>query len=204
MLKVRDVMTRDVVTLSSDATLREAIEVLGARHVSGAPVLAGGRVLGVITIADILDFLANTSPVQPERDDMLDPGEDVAPDWATEDAPLASYFSALWAASDEDVSARIAAPDAEEPDLLSAHTVGDAMSRMVRAVGPELDVLAAADLMNRAKIHRVLVLDHGRLVGIVSSMDITRAAAEHKLVTRRYVFDRGPGDADRDDAFRPT
>ena len=204
MLKVRDVMTRDVVTLSSEATLREAIEVLSARHVSGAPVLAGDRVLGVITVGDVVDFLANASPLQQGRDDLLDPDEDQAPDWATEDAPLASYFSALWADADEDVSTRIAAPDAAEPDLLSAHTVGEAMSRTVRAVRPELDVLAAADLMNRAGIHRVLVLDHDRLVGIVSSMDITRAAAEHKLVTRRYVFDRGPGDAVRDDAFGPT
>ena len=201
MLKVRDVMTRDVVTLSSEATLREAVETLSTRHVSGATVLAGGRVLGVITIADILDYLASTNPVRPDRDDMRDPTEEEPPDWATEDASLASYFTELWADASEDVSARIAMPDAPDSDLLSTHTVGEAMSGTVRSVGPEMDVLAAADLMSRAKIHRVLVVDRGRLVGIVSSMDITRAAAEHKLVTRRYVFDRGPGEMDRDGEF---
>jgi CBS domain-containing protein len=44
MLKLRDIMTHSVVTLAPETTLREAAEVLSARHLTGAPVVAGSKV----------------------------------------------------------------------------------------------------------------------------------------------------------------
>jgi hypothetical protein len=41
----------------------------------------------------------------------------------------------------------------------------------------------AAESMLRAGVHRLLVIDEGILVGILGSMDIVRAVAEHRLVT---------------------
>jgi CBS domain-containing protein len=42
--------------------------------------------------------------------------------------------------------------------------------------------------MRRMGVHRLLVVDDGQLAGIVSSMDIVRAVADHKLEVRRFVF----------------
>ncbi len=59
MLRLRDIMTTDVATATPDLTLREAMELLTAKHISGAPVIAGGKVAGIFTASDLLSFLAD-------------------------------------------------------------------------------------------------------------------------------------------------
>jgi len=39
MLRLQDIMTRDVVTVSPELTLRDAMELLTSLHISGAPVV---------------------------------------------------------------------------------------------------------------------------------------------------------------------
>jgi CBS domain-containing protein len=55
MLTVADVMTKDVLVLHAEATLRDAITYLASQHVSGAPVVdARGQLTGAISTSDIL------------------------------------------------------------------------------------------------------------------------------------------------------
>lgn len=65
MLKVKDLMTREVLTLAPHTSVREAAEILATEHVSGAPVVRVGRVVGMISAADLLDFIAQL-PGDPE------------------------------------------------------------------------------------------------------------------------------------------
>lgn len=52
---VREIMTTDVVTVRPDATLKEAMCALDARHVTALPVVDGtGRLVGVLSEADVL------------------------------------------------------------------------------------------------------------------------------------------------------
>lgn len=54
-MKVRDVMTRDVLSVPPEARLGEVAAALATRGISGAPVVdEEGRVVGVISEADIL------------------------------------------------------------------------------------------------------------------------------------------------------
>lgn len=54
-MKVRDVMTRDVLTLRPEASLKEVARVLSGRGISGAPVVdEKGNLLGVVSEADVL------------------------------------------------------------------------------------------------------------------------------------------------------
>jgi CBS-domain-containing membrane protein len=55
VLRVRDIMTTDVVTLPPDATLEEAEQCFATHHVSGVPVVDGGRAVGVVSRSDLLD-----------------------------------------------------------------------------------------------------------------------------------------------------
>jgi CBS domain-containing protein len=73
-------------------------------------------------------------------------------------------------------------------DLLSEHTVAEAMSRSVVAMAPAADVRAAAGAMQRARSHRVLVMEGSRLVGIVSALDIAHAVAQRRLDSTRTVY----------------
>ena len=58
MLKLKDIMTADLVSAGPQATLREAMELLSEQHISGVPVVSGAKVVGVFTATDLLDFLA--------------------------------------------------------------------------------------------------------------------------------------------------
>jgi CBS domain-containing protein len=54
-MRVVDVMVRDVATVPPDAPLREVAQLLSERGFSGLPVVeSGGRVVGVVSEADVL------------------------------------------------------------------------------------------------------------------------------------------------------
>jgi len=53
-MKVKDVMTREVVTVAPSASIREAAQLLVANRISGLVVTDGGVVVGVLSEADIL------------------------------------------------------------------------------------------------------------------------------------------------------
>lgn len=54
-MEAREVMNRNVVTVSPDATLAEAVEIMIEKKVSGMPVVdAGGRIAGLISERDII------------------------------------------------------------------------------------------------------------------------------------------------------
>lgn len=196
MLKLRDIMTRDLVTFAPDLTLREAADALLERHLSAAPVVAGGKLLGVISTPDILGFVASAPSEQASHADDRD--------WATrvEEAPerdeiedddeaTGTYFAEMWTDTDDELVERFETDDeAPTHDLLGEHTVAEAMTRGVRTLPPDASVEEAADLMRREGIHRVLVATDGELAGIVSTLDVARAVAEHKLLVKQYVFDR--------------
>ncbi len=52
-------MTTDVITVSPDTTMAEFREVLRANRISGTPVVEGGRMIGVISIEDLIKALAS-------------------------------------------------------------------------------------------------------------------------------------------------
>ena len=68
MLRLRDIMTTDVLTVTPEPSVREALELLGMRHVSGAPVVSGGTLLGVVTGTDLMNFVAALPGVPTERE----------------------------------------------------------------------------------------------------------------------------------------
>jgi CBS domain-containing protein len=69
---VRDLMQRDLQTVASDATIAEAVEALGAAHVSALPVLDRlGRAVGVISARDILEA-ERQRPDPAEREGLFD------------------------------------------------------------------------------------------------------------------------------------
>ncbi len=53
-LKVKDAMTKNVITISPKTTLEEVVEVLKQHKIKGLPVVEEGKLKGVITLTDIL------------------------------------------------------------------------------------------------------------------------------------------------------
>ncbi|HZD06036.1 MAG TPA: CBS domain-containing protein [Longimicrobiales bacterium] len=184
MLSVRELMTPDPVTLESDETLRSAAEALVDAGVSGAPVTRGGDVVGVVSLTDILSFEADEPGVPTHRPELLGPlEEEYAGEPEALEEPL-RWLLELWEDVPADVVTRIAGPEGPEWDALDEHTVDEVMSRVVFSVEPRDTVMEAARRMTKHGVHRLLVVEDGEAVGILSASDLVRAVAGGLLVPR--------------------
>ncbi len=64
MLKVKDIMTKDVITIRQDANLCQAIDLMLKHKISGLPVTdADGNLAGIITEKDLIQCYNKTSDV---------------------------------------------------------------------------------------------------------------------------------------------
>lgn len=183
MVTIGEIMTSDVATVEPEMTLREASEILGDAAVSGAPVTAGERVVGVLSSTDILEFQRSSPGVPAEREDQEEWGR-----WGTADVweedeseDPATYFADYWADVSADMRERFASVEGPEWNVLEEHVVAEVMTRRVVALPPDAGAHEAARLMTEHRIHRVLVLAEDRLQGIVTTADLVRAIAEGRL-----------------------
>lgn len=65
-LRVRDVMTREVIAIPYSATVAQAGDMLHAAAINGAPVTgSGGRVLGIVSRTDLVDPRHEHAPDTP-------------------------------------------------------------------------------------------------------------------------------------------
>jgi len=154
-MKVRDVMTPDPVVVSADAQVREAAGLLRKHRVGGLPVMDGGKVVGMITEADILRLLKT-------------PG-------ISEDLWLPSPLEVI------EVPIREAINWAHTQKALSHigdRPVRSVMSSPAVTIGEEEDMDAAAAIMIRKRIGRLPVTRGETLVGIIARADIVRGLGE--------------------------
>lgn len=155
-MQVSELMADNLVTVSPSMTLKDTDRVLTANSISGAPVIDGGALVGVISQSDIVRVLY---------------AEQVA---ATEVSQfLQSPFPIAMPALEE-----IARERSKIADRMVEVTVGEAMTPSPITVGPNDDVATAAQVMVDNQIHRVLVTDDGKLVGLLSALDVARLVAE--------------------------
>jgi CBS domain-containing protein len=181
MIRLRDIMTKEVVTLDPHASIREAMELFTDQHVSGAPVVSGGEVVGVVSVTDLISFAASL-PGPTEEGARL--GE-----WESPTEPMPAYFAEILG---EGGGGPPYADVVREWNALDEFSVAEVMTRSpIWRMSPDDNVIAAADRMREQSIHRVLVMDGNQLLGVVSATDIAKAVAEHRLATRTYVFDSG-------------
>lgn len=65
--RVQDIMTRHPITISSDAVLEEAVSAMIKHRIKRLPVIADGRLIGILTRSDLLHLLTEEprTPGQP-------------------------------------------------------------------------------------------------------------------------------------------
>jgi len=203
MLRLRDIMTTEAVTLIPETTVREAMELLARHHVSGAPVVSSGDLVGVVSGTDLMSFAAALSGVQTQNDTTEEWGEWSEPSMSDDveagNEPASAFFSELWDDAGSEVTGRISSSSGPEWNVLEEHDVSELMTRTPLAtLGPDDSAESAAELMRTNGIHRVLVTDGDKLVGIVSALDIAAAAADGRFTSRKYVFNRSNEYDDRE------
>ncbi|QSV45278.1 CBS domain-containing protein [Geobacter benzoatilyticus] len=145
MLKVRDIMTADVVSVKKETTIRDLAELFTTRRVGSVPVVdQNGDLIGIVTESDLI-----------EQDKSLHiPTVISLFDWV------------LYLESDKKFE--------KELQKMTGQTVGDIYVETVETVTPDTPVNVVADIMSSQKLHAVPVVDGRRLVGIVSRIDLIR------------------------------
>lgn len=151
----RDVMTKAVVTVDPSLSAAELERLLDRERISGAPVVADGRIVGVVSRADLVRAQTDAS----DRADAL----------------LDYYREAGGGAPDASEHARLAGARAEKV------CVRDVMTTELVAVAPDQPVAEVARALFERRIHRLLVVEEGRLCGVISSLDIVRLVGEGRL-----------------------
>ncbi len=146
-----ELMTPNPVSISEDASLREAVALLIDRGYSAAPVIdAAGRPVGVLSRTDIL--IHDRETVQ-----YLE--------------PLPEYYekSELTAAAREKLG------EGFQVEKVDGTRVGEVMTPAVFAVGPETPAARVVREMLSLRVHRLFVVDgDGVLVGVISALDVLR------------------------------
>lgn len=148
-LQVRDVMTTVVVTVDASSTLYDATVAFAVNGISGAPVIdENGRLVGVLSETDILTFVKTLQEEihrkEPDTSFLSVPLEEIL-----KDEKLAGVY--------RDISGK---------------SVREIMSEDVLTVSPNTSVMEAIDLMIKRDVNRVPVVDHDKIVGIVTKGDI--------------------------------
>ncbi|MFW6193302.1 MAG: HPP family protein [Gemmatimonadota bacterium] len=183
MMKVRDVMTTDLVTATPSDSVREAAEAMAHDHVSGLPVVEAGRAVGVVSATDVLAFAADTAGMELERTEA--PGADRVPAGAQWDEgaglPEGYFGEEEWDDEEAYLEAWLPADDRPEWNVLEDTTVAELMTRAVHSISADAGVEEAAREMLETGVRRLLVVEDDRLAGVVSSTDVMEAVAEHGI-----------------------
>lgn len=149
-MRVRDMMTRDVVTLSPTTPVAAIVELLVTHRINGAPVVdSGGRLVGIVTAGDLLHRAA--------------------------DERLAESGS-VWK---ESFWRRTSGRTPPERDRAEGRTAAEVMTREVVTVTPETDLVSVARLLLDRDIQAVPVLAHTTVIGIISRHDVLAHLAAH-------------------------
>jgi CBS domain-containing protein len=160
MLKVKDIMTRDVLTVGPETHMTVAAKLLLEKQINGLPVVdEDGRLVGILCQSDLV--------AQQKK------------------LPLPSVFFFLDGYIPNPLTSRKHLE--EEVRKIAAITVAEAMTPHPVTVHPEDDIERAAGLMVDKNYHTLPVLKNNRLVGVVGKEDILRTivsegpgASEHK------------------------
>lgn len=189
MLRVRDIMTREVRALSPETTVREAMEILSQSHISGAPVVTGNAVVGVVSTDDLLIFASTLRDVPTQRDNTLEADEwvdievwDGDEEYDDEEVVESKgFFATVLDDGATDASERMVHVELPADNSLEGHEVSEMMTRELWALPSTARASEAAGMMQQHGIHRVLVVDDGKLVGIVSALDIAKAVSDGRF-----------------------
>ena len=151
-MKVREIMTTDVVTVCRDTSVNDIAKLMHERDISGIPVVDDARhVVGIVTELDMI--VRNTRLELPAFIQILDLAR----------IPLempGHYRNRL-------------------RHMLGA-SAGDLMTEDVVTISPDAEMQDLAETIVKRRVNPVPVVENGVLVGIVSRADLIRMMA-HEL-----------------------
>jgi CBS domain-containing protein len=142
MLKAKDIMTKDVITVKAESTVEELARLLIEHRFSGVPVVDDAdRLIGIVTEHDLIS--------QNKRLHI---------------PTIIRLFDAYIMLGSEKMESEI--------NKMAAVMVGDICTKKVVSITEETTIEEIATIMSEKKIHVLPVLRDGIVVGIVGKVDV--------------------------------
>jgi CBS-domain-containing membrane protein len=146
MLTTGEIMTKDVVTVKKETSIRELAELFTGRRISSAPVVDDqGELIGIVTETDLV-----------EQDKSL-------------------HIPTVISIFDWVIYLESGKKFEKELKKMTGQTVGDIYSQEVETIAPSTPVSVVADIMSSKKIHAIPVVMGSRVVGIIARIDMIRS-----------------------------
>lgn len=151
MIRARNIMTKEVITVSPETDIAQATSLLLENHINGAPVVnADGELVGMLCQSDLI--------VQQKK------------------IPLPSIFT-FWDGVFSFSSTRSLE---KEMQKIAATTVADAMSTDPVFVGPDATIEEVASLMAEKHFHTIPVVENSKVVGVLGKEDVLKTLVRGK------------------------
>lgn len=145
MLKAKDIMTRDVITVTTETEVTEIARLLLENHFNGVPVVnRDGALVGIICQSDLIA----------EQKKL----------------PIPSVFTIL----DSFIPIYPPGKTEKEVQKIAAIKASQAMTPGPVTVGPDTGIDEIASIMVNKGFHTIPVVEGGKLVGIIGKEDILR------------------------------
>ncbi len=149
MLKAKDVMKEEVITISPTTTIQEAGRLFIEKEISGAPVIDdNGNLVGIITENDLIS--------QNKRFHI---------------PTILRIFDAI-------IPLESSSKVEKEIKRMTAAVVSDLCTKNVLSVNESTPLTDIATIMAENKVHLIPVLRKGKLVGIIGKKDMIRGISE--------------------------
>jgi len=165
-IQAKDIMQRDVVKLDATMPIENAIRTLDELEISGAPVVdEAERLLGVLSTRDVTRAEhVHSGRLEATRGEwtMSEPPSEEEDGERNEDAILRM----------EDYS----------PAQFGSDTVAEWMNPKFVTVEPGASIREVCQRMAQEHVHRVVVAQGKKLVGVITSFDVVRCVAEGRLL----------------------
>jgi CBS domain-containing protein len=145
MLKAKDIMTTDVITIGPETTIEEFARMLTEHKISGAPVVNdNGDLIGIVTENDLIS--------QNKR----------------------LHIPTIIRLFDAYIMLKSPAKIEKEIKRMAASTVGDICTRSVITVTENTPVDEIATIMSEKKVHLIPVVEGRKIKGIIGKIDLIK------------------------------
>ena len=145
MIKAKDIMTKNIITVSPETEVTQAANLLLEKRINGVPVVNSiGELVGILCQSDLI---AQQKSI-----------------------PIPSFFTLL----DGYISLTTSKRMDKEVEKIAATKVAEAMTADPVTVEPETEIEKIAALMVGKNYHTLPVIEAGKLVGILGKEDVLR------------------------------
>jgi len=181
--KVASIMSREIISVSPDSLLQQAVDIMDAHHISFLIVAENRQPLGVLTERDMVRLAC----------EQVDPGQTLVCDVmtspvisVTEDADIFQVYDLL---SSKKIRHMVVLDDAGQiaglatlTDILGGLSieyfielkqVDNIMTKNIQSLAPGDTIEQALDMMRSQRISCVVIVHEHKPVGIITERDVT-------------------------------